>query len=338
MDNNENNVKTISPEEIGQAVGATVDSHNIAQTPPAQSTVQTAPTVQIPVQQIIIPPVQSTSEEINIGEGKKEKNIFIILIAALVILILIAIIGVFVLPNMNQKETEPTEEKTPSWEEIDIDDRIQEAFNNTRVATFGVDKTLYSSKKLSVSEMSDEYKGLIASNIFALRANTGNTPNQYIVSENNVKEAYEEIFGEGAYTSGQKIYDICIQDYTYDADKKQYIGTNNGCGGTSAILATEEIIKAEMKENVLRITTVVIFAAMDNLYKDYTDAESETKPLGKIEDLIGKDNVTTDDYTTNEKIIEYAKTNAKKLEQYTYSFEVIDKNKYKYLGFERTNE
>jgi len=206
-----------------------------------------------------------------------------------------------------------------TYTEIPVDNLIKNLYERTKplIVGAGVDKTKYTSKKLLVSEMSDEYKGLIAAHYFMYSNGYHYYNNAEHISEIDVQYGYDSIFGAGTYKEGQTIYTGC-GDYTYDVATKEYLG-QSGCGGTSAQAAIEEILKAEKNAKELKVTTVVYYASQDGSFKTYEDMTSSSNAITNYEEG-------------------YALKNKDSLQQITYTFEVDTNGFYKYVGFERTQE
>ena len=222
-----------------------------------------------------------------------------------------------------------------SYKEIEVDNLIEALYNRTTASTItGIDSTFYTTKKLSVDEMTDEYKGLIAEKNY-LSYVTGQYT--YYVDESSVRYAYDSIFGAGTYKEGQKIYSNCY-DFSYNNAGYYEDKSGGGCGGTTASGVYPVIIKAEKNSKYLKITSAFVFRNKEDLYKDYNDLENTKNSLGTLKSLIGEDYKNTVEYSSNDKIFDYVKKNQDSLEQYTKTFEIDENGFYKYIGFERTKE
>ncbi len=207
------------------------------------------------------------------------------------------------------------------YTEIPVDSMIENLYERTKAISIGIDKTRYTNKKLLVSEMSDEYKGLIAANYFYKYDKfipLGGSNYKHTIDEQAVKYGYDSIFGAGTYKTGQPIYTGC-GNYTYDSARNEYFTNQDGCGGTSAQAAIEEILKAEKNAKELKVTTVVYYASQEGSFKTFEDMTSSSNAITNYEEG-------------------YALKNKDSLQQITYTFEIDTNGFYKYVGFERTQE
>ena len=221
-----------------------------------------------------------------------------------------------------------------SYQEIKVDNLIVAIYNRTTANTItGIDNTLYNTKKLEVSDMTDEYKGLIAEKNYASYISDYG----YTVSEDSVRYAYDSIFGAGTYKSGQKIYSNCF-NFTYNNAGYYEDKQGGGCGGTTASDVYPVVIKAEKNNKYLKVTTAYVFRDKENLYKSYSDLENTSNTLGTLKTLIGEDYTNTVEYSSNNKIFDYVEKNQDSLEQVTKTFEIDNNGFYKYVGFERTKD
>ena len=111
MENNENGPKTISAEEIGQALGGKVSQapEQPAQAPAEQPAVEQP---QVPVQHIELPPLP-TAEPVK-EEKKKSIDKKTIIILIIVLIIVLIVIGVF-LALSTKKETKTDTKPKPVY-------------------------------------------------------------------------------------------------------------------------------------------------------------------------------------------------------------------------------
>ena len=232
------------------------------------------------------------------------------------------------------KTVQVTNKVDDSYKDIKADDLVVAIYNRTTANTItGIDNTLYNTKKLSVDDMTDEYKGLIAEKNYASYISDYG----YTVSEDSVRYAYDSIFGAGTYKTGQKIYSNCF-NFTYNNAGYYEDKQGGGCGGTTASDVYPLIIKAEKNNKYLKVTAAYVFRNKENLYKSYSDLENTSNTLGTLKTLIGENYKNTVEYSSNDKIFDYVKKNQDSLEQYTKTFEIDDNGFYKYVGFERTKD
>ena len=223
------------------------------------------------------------------------------------------------------------------YKSIKVDTLTEAIFNRTMANTItGIDDTFYTTKKLDVSDMTAEYKGLIAErNYYSYINNSG--MGEATVSVASVRYAYDSIFGAGTYKTGQKIYSNCY-DFSYNRFGYYQDMAAGGCGGTTQSAVYPKVIKAEKSDKYLKVTAAVIYKNKDNFYRSYRDMEKTRNTLGTTKKLIGEDYVNADYSVSDEKIFNYVKKNQNKLEQYTKTFKIDTNGFYKYIRFERTKE
>ena len=267
---------------------------------------------------------------------KKNNNVFLVFI---VVVLLLLIGGLYYYIFVYDKETSAivnNEEKNESKEEIKIDlgvdnAHVKEMFSYVHSNYYiGVDKEVYEYEKKSVSEMSDLQKTSLASNIYRKDVIQIGVDSLYI-EEENVKIAYELVFGEGSYTQMSSIAYDC-GTMSYDDSNQRYVLNSIGCGGASSIAVHDEVVEAiKYNDRIEIIAASVATKNMDgNFYKSHTSDE-----------VVGNYTTTANTVETHQvyqnEITAFIKNNKDKLQQYTYTFKIDDKGFYYYTGFERTN-
>jgi len=178
---------------------------------------------------------------------------------------------------------------------------------------------------MKVSEMSDSLKNEIASKY--IQATADNEMYKVTVKEENVRYAYDSIFGAGTYKEGQPIADWCggkSDLFVYDSTFKTYTAPTPGCGGTSLVSISEFITKVEKSSSQLIITSVMGLYHYDKkvLYNDYESAINDKNPV---------------DVSNVENVSEFMKKNKDSLSQYKYTFDIDSNGFYKYVGYEKIN-
>ena len=161
---------------------------------------------------------------------------------------------------------------------------------------------------------------------------------RYVVDEKSVRYAYDSIFGEGTYKSGQEIHNECNNSFKYNKDYNYYeLSEMGGCSNPSMVIVDDMVLKAQKNNNSLKIIVGVVFRNIGSrlFYISLDDANRQTNEIEKYENVIGNE---TDYQVVDKKIDKYISANADKLQQYTYTFEMDKNGFYKYVGFERTNE
>lgn len=178
---------------------------------------------------------------------------------------------------------------------------------------------------MKVSEMSDSLKNEIASKY--IQATADNEMYKVTVKEENVRYAYDSIFGAGTYKEGQPIADWCggkSDLFVYDSTFKTYTAPTPGCGGTSNVVFYESMTKVEKSSLQLKITSTLGFYNVEHqkLYKSLEDGTNNTNPV--------------DGFSGNEADARnYIKSNDSAFSQYVYTFEITDTGFYKYIGYEK---
>ena len=270
-------------------------------------------------------------------EEKKKDNKGLIIIIVILVIVLLGL-GFYILVDKDIiklksiTEVEDKEEPKEKIEELDVNnENIKDMFNTVHDSfVFGnIDSEIYGNKKLSTSEMENNYKFKLAGRIFYDKMNQISSSNEmmiYEIAEEDVKSAYERIFGPNSYNQVSK-FSLGCGDYNYDSNKKVYSLLQPGCGGTTSFGAFENIIKVLKYEDRIEIIGAVVFADQETsvLYKDY----SRTTKLSEF-------NCATTNYETYFET--YINDNKDNLQQYTYTFKLGDDGFYYYTGFERTKD
>lgn len=185
----------------------------------------------------------------------------------------------------------------------------QELVELVQLPTYGgVDEIVYVDGGVSFEKMSDYYK-------FSLAVKLIENENSYY-DEGEIKTAFENLFGKNTYKLVSDITIGCMP-HKYDSVNKRYIPQTFGCGGASTFAVHQEIYNVKSEGGVYKITTLVVYSNHDGYYKD-----------AKTTKLISKDD--------NFDIKSYMNNNKDFIEQYTYTFNIVDGN-YIYKGVSRTN-
>lgn len=206
--------------------------------------------------------------------------------------------------------------------ELDVDNAyIKSLYKNVHSNYYnGIDTNVFNYEKRSVSEMSDEEKSSLAANIYSSSVNK--IYSGYSIDEEDVKDAFEVLFGIGSYNQMSTIKYGCTV-LNYDVNNKRYYTESPDCGGTSSGSFYEKIIKAVRYSDRIEITTAYVFIdAIDNNF--YKDINCST--------VVGNYTTTAE----NEKST-FIDNNKDNLQQNTYTFKMDDNGFYYYIGFERTN-
>ena len=267
--------------------------------------------------------------EIEVAKSSNKK-LFIITI----IILLLIIVGLVLFLLYDYKIIFPPKDTTPvvdnnkkkitttrhedKYVDVDVDSpRIINLYNS--VYSGNIDSYLFDSKKVDVSDMSEDYKFQVAFNTYV--KDITYLPTAY-VSEKKKKNAYENVFGKDTYKRPEKLSDGC-NDMVFDNLSKAFISEQTGCGTTTSFGSNSKIISVKKNSSELLITAAYVFNYMDKLYKDPNGNEELTENDGE--------------YTTVRHYNSYIEENKDKLMQYTFKFNLADDGFYYYSGFERTN-
>ncbi len=263
----------------------------------------------------------------------QNKKVNIGLVILVVILLLTCIgMGIFIFINKDNKEEKVEQNQNEKIEKPEIKDKITELdINDTLVESLykmtqsEYDKCGYPNQplllenigdKLNPSNMTDDYKGKLIYDY---------VPTTKEISEDNMKSAYEKVFGPNTYKVMNTINFDILGSINYDSNNKKYIltfepGETWPC--VTHLYNKEVIIKAIKNKNTIKITTAYAFNgnfSMD-VYKD----PNEKEPLGETVSL------------NDESAIPYIKEHQDKLRQLTYTFKKATDENYYYLEVERT--
>lgn len=274
--------------------------------------------------------------EINQGKEKKKINFGIILIFIFEAVILIAILlttGTIRLNNFNpitdNDKNEAKHEEKSKAVDLDIQNgKVVSLFNNVHYNYgLGPDQYVFNNSKFSVDDMDENYKFGLASNLLKKE--------QYYqevrkIAEEDIKEAYENIFGPKTYKSVEK-FNLGCGDYVYDATTKNYVNSASGCGGATSFIEAEAIIGAKKYDDRIEIVSAVAYLENNVIYRDYNKTN-------KIKDITANDFANTVENPIKEQYEKYVRENSKYLEQYTYTFKLNEDGFYYYTGVERTQK
>ena len=265
---------------------------------------------------------------------KEKRNIVLPVILIIMVLGLVGYIlidkQIVKIPGMTKENnTVEKEEKTKITEIATDNASIKALIAQVHNPGECLDSLIYEKGGSKVEDMDETYKFAIATNtkdinITSIPADA--TGNVGYVDEEKVKEAYERLFGPGAYHEINN-FKLGCADMSYDIENKRYVTKIEGCGSPmTPITGYEEIISAQKDENTLTVITAVAFydGNAGKLYKDM-DLTKET-PL------------TANTNLTEKEIREYITSYKEDLNQYTYTFDIGTDGFYYYTGVQRTKE
>ena len=216
---------------------------------------------------------------------------------------------------------------TPISVEVDItDSNVQKYYNIVKVTNQDVcvEGTYREKKHVDVKDLSEKCKFSLASKIYEKNIEQG-LDGRLFVSEEDVKSAYDGLFGHNTYEPQDSIPCLYNTSFIYHGDYyfTDKVATEEG----TSLQSFEKILNARRVGDQLDITTAVVFyeRVISILCKDSRcESTLETVKQGTDYD---------DDYYNL--YVDYHKDS---LYQYTYHFEMDDAGFYRYIGYDRTNE
>ena len=139
---------------------------------------------------------------------KEKKNIGLSIFLFLIILVLLGYIlvdkQIIEIPGLTKNNTTEEKEDTPSITEIDVDDaNVKALIRQVHNPAEQFDTFIYQNGGGMVEDMTEEYKFAIATNTKDVQLTpispADSEGNVGYVDEEDVKEAYERLFGSGTY-------------------------------------------------------------------------------------------------------------------------------------------
>lgn len=271
-------------------------------------------------------------KRINNSEIEKAKNSSRIVFVLTILMLLVVICGLLfyviydkgLIKFKNEEKNVPEQESIFSSEksEIHVDDsRIITLYNAVKITANECDG--YNTEdNINVKKMNSKCKFSLASNIYNDYLEK-NDDYEYITEE-NVKNAYEYLFGYNSYESLENIPYNTFYSLTLNDVNKEYFSNEILNDVDTSVSSYEKIISISRKGNYLNIISVPLFFNKPEkvLCKDYDCNEV-------IENNV-KDN--NEDYYDL-----YLDHNKDKLNQYKYKFKMDNVGFYRYVGFEKTN-
>lgn len=266
---------------------------------------------------------------------KEKKNIGLSIFLFFVILVLLGYIlvdkQIIEIPGLTKNNTTEEKEDTPNITELDVNDANVKAFiRQVHNPAEQFDTFIYQNGGGMVEDMAEEYKFAIATNTKDVQLTpispADSEGNVGYVDEEDVKEAYERLFGSGTYHNINS-FTLGCASMSYDSVNSRYVTTVDGCGvAISPVDVYEEIINAQKENDTLTVVTAVAFY------------DSSTGKLYKDVDLTDEVSFTTSTSSTEEDIRGYVNSYQDSLTQYTYTFQMGNDGFYYYVGVERTKE
>lgn len=211
--------------------------------------------------------------------------------------------------------------------EVDIhDSNIQSFYQTVKITNDDVciDGGYREKKSVSVTDLSDKCKFSIASKIYEKDVKQG-LDGKLSVKEEDVKKAYEGLYGMGTYKQQDSIPCLYKTNFIYHGD--YYFTESVAAEEGTSLVSYEKIISAVRKEDHLDITSVVMY---------YERALSLFCKDSRCEKTI---EAVKNDVEYGEEFLDlYIDYHQRELYQYTYHFEMDLAGFYRYVGYDRTNE
>lgn len=175
--------------------------------------------------------------------------------------------------------------------------------------------------KVEVKEMSDKCKFSLASNIY--RNHLENDNNNFYITEDDVRDSYEMLFGYSTYKALEEIPYNNYYTLLFNDSDKVYFSNDKVEDVGSSFDAYEKIISVSRKGNYLYVESVPLF---------YNKPEKVLCKDFDCEEVIDKDvKENNADYYNL-----YLDHNKDKLNHYKYMFKLDNVGFYRYVGFEKT--
>lgn len=267
---------------------------------------------------------------------KKSKNGSVVFLTILLVLVVLLFVGyvlidqkIIVLGN-NETQVDETKEEVEESVKLDVNSvEVKYLHGMTEYSNMisnGINKEVYGSKKLTVSEMSDAYKQNITSSYYAGNVYGQQTLDSTVyVEASAVKAAYDLTFGEGHYKKDLAAKFQCF-DLKYDASQDRYTNTWIPCGIAGINYAYEVPLSAVKYDDRIEITVGVVFSYFEDGF--YGDFEKTKKLVGNI----GGDS----NEALKNSYAALVNNNIDSVSQYTYTFKLNKNGFYNYYSVERT--
>lgn len=252
-------------------------------------------------------------------EDKKPKSKKKIVLTIVIIVLILLGIGSYFIVNKKDNDKSKTNVNTNKIlgkEPLSTDSaQVVNLFKSAHSSHgFRAEDAIYKTDGMTVEEMTLEYKFGIASNSLESSGK--------IIKEEDIKNAYEKVFGPNTYKAVSSFILGCAP-YTYNDNDKTYTTTDDGCGYPATLYdINEEIIFSYKYDDRIEIISAIVYTNKEDasLYKDYSAYQ-------KIEEY--------DVNTFNAK--SYLTENYTKLTNYTYTFD-LNKDGFYYLSsIKKTN-
>ena len=214
------------------------------------------------------------------------------------------------------KDEAVDEEKEVTFSEDDLNKYV----NYIVHGSIGPSALLYNTSSVDAEKLSSAEKITYIGAYLQKKAITSEDFQYNILTENDVKNAVEEVYGPGTYE--KTTFNLGCGDYILnETDGKYYSKT--GCGGTTATFDKNIVLDYKATTKKLEITTgYVIYDGLNTKIYKYFD---------KTDPLSGYDGGTTDEVNTY--LTNFINNNKDLVNHIVYTFESTDGVHYYFKGF-----
>ncbi len=262
-------------------------------------------------------------------EEKKKNSVGFIILAIILLLACIGM-GAFIFINKdklitkeNSSANEQKKNKNQKDEEESVtfsDSELEKYVNYISPISIGPSAAIYDTDTVISKNLSAAKKiEYIGSKVYSKHTSTSDSQHQYdIISENDVKNAVEEVYGPNTY---EKVtFNLGCGDYIFNESEKNYYSIT-GCGGVTDKLSQNVVIDYKATKNKLEITTAYAFTDSNfKIYKDYNYT-------------VVLDEYKVDSSEMMNYLTKYIKEHKDELNHIVYTFESTDGSNYYFTGF-----
>lgn len=236
-----------------------------------------------------------------VQEQKKKGNGLVVGLLTIVIILLVGVIALLVFKPDYFKlggdngstnggtDTEVTTKEESLEVESDLVKKLDRNITTAGAPYYGGFYELFTDKKMTANDLSDEAKGKVIALRLYDKVNTGNGFNwegtTYTKAE--VEEMYKSVFGSDVSIKHMSIG--ACPSIDYDATTETYKVGPSGCGGTTGPYhERHKVVTAVKKGNELTLSIRVVFGDGSKYYSDY----AKTKEVPEDKDAYGGPTIT----------------------------------------------
>ena len=267
--------------------------------------------------------MEEKNELVTKKKGKGTTIIIILLVIIVLGLVCYICYDKGILFSNKKETTSSTKEKNNKQKEIEdesvtfSDSELEKYVNYISPMTIGPSALLFDTDTVNSKSLSASDKIKYIGRLVYSKQTTSSDYQYSIVSETDVKNAVEEVYGPNSYE--KTTFNLGCDEYTLNENDKNYY-SKTGCGGASPISVSNIIIDYKATKSKLEITTAYAFfdAVTNKIYKDYNISVSLDEYTGD----------SVDSYLKS-----YIKDNKDKLNTIVYTFESSDGRNYYFTEF-----